>query len=317
MDMNHLREFTVLAETKSYWEAAYRLFLNQSILSKHIKAMEAELDAPLFIRTTRKVELTEFGEALLPYARDITKLHFEYSAKLMQMQNYRKGLISMGSLPAMAQYHITDLVLEFERSCPEYKIKITEDDPKQLTRLLLDRGCELAFLREMKKTEALDRELEGPLERLPYVTDHMIAVLPLSHPLAGREELTLRDLKNEAFALLKENTMMHDLCCQACQEAGFIPNIIFTSHRLDSILDMVTKGGCAALLMDRHVEYPLESAFALNPPFAAVRIVPSIETSISLCWKRGEPLSPSGARFVEFFRNRDASCPKSPGQRSG
>lgn len=153
MDINHLKEFTVLAETKNYWEAAYRLFLNQSTLSKHIKSMESELGVPLFTRTTRKVELTDFGEALLPYARAVTRLHFEYSAKLMQMQNHQKGLISIGSLPAMAQYHITDLLLDFQRDYPESKIKITEDDPKILSELLLQKSCDLVFLRETKKRE--------------------------------------------------------------------------------------------------------------------------------------------------------------------
>lgn len=304
MDINHLKEFTVLAETKNYWEAAYRLFLNQSTLSKHIKSMESELGVPLFTRTTRKVELTDFGEALLPYARAVTRLHFEYSAKLMQMQNHQKGLISIGSLPAMAQYHITDLLLDFQRDYPESKIKITEDDPKILSELLLQKSCDLVFLRETKKAGDCVREEQTLLERLPYLTDHMVAVLPLNHPFAAREEITLRDLKDEPFAFIKENTVMYDLCCRSCQEAGFIPNIIFTSHRLDSILDMVTKGGCTALLMNYHVEYPLESAFALKPPFAAVKISPSIQTQISLCWRKETVLSPAAANFIEFCKHR-------------
>lgn len=304
MDINHLKEFTVLAETKNYWEAAYRLFLNQSTLSKHIKSMEAELGASLFTRTTRKVELTEFGESLLPYAREITRLQFEYSRKLMQIKNHQEGLITIGSLPAMAQYQITDTVLEFQKTCPENKVKIIEDDSRVLTELLLQKTCELVFLRETGNTNCHVPEEQDMLERLPYKQDHMVAVLPRNHVLAARKELTLQDLKQEAFALIKENTVMYDLCCQACQEAGFVPNIIFTSHRLDSILDMVTKGGCAALLMNCHVEYPLESAFAIAPPFAVVKIVPSIRSRISLCWRREQPLSPAAAKFVEFFRSR-------------
>lgn len=310
MDIHYLREFMVLAETKNYWEAAYRLFLNQSTLSKHIKSMEAELGVPLFTRTTRKVELTEFGEALLPYAKSISRLHFEYSARLMQIQNHQNGLVSIGCFPAMAQYHLTDILLDFQRKYPENKIKITEDDPKILSELLFRKECELVFLREIKKTGSYAREEHPLLERLPYLTDYMIAVLPLNHAFAGREEITLRELKGESFAFLKENTMMYDLCCQACQEAGFIPSIIFTSHRLDSILDMVTKGGCTALLMNYHVEYPLESAFALNPPFAVVRISPSVQTQVSLCWRKEARLSLAAAKFVEFFKNLNDSLPK-------
>lgn len=301
MDISYMNEFIVLAETKNYWEASYRLFLNQSTLSKHIKSMEKELGVPLFARTTRKVELTEYGLALLPYAQSIVKTHFEYSARLLQIQNLQKGVITIGSLPSMAQYNITDILLTFQRKYPDNKIKITEDDPKHLLELLQQKHVELVFLREPKTAPPDFSQEAEPLKRLPYLQDSMVAVLPAGHHLAGRTELTLRDLKDERFAFIKENSMMYDLCCSACQAAGFIPNISFTSHRLDSILDMVTKGGCTALLMDYHVKFPLES------PFAAVPITPAIQTQISLCWRAAEPLSPAASKFVEFFRSFDRS----------
>lgn len=72
MNTSYFREFTVLAEVKNYWEAAERLYINQSTLSKHIKSMENELGILLFDRSTRHVELTRYGKALLPYARSIS-----------------------------------------------------------------------------------------------------------------------------------------------------------------------------------------------------------------------------------------------------
>ena len=59
MDIIYFKEFAVLAVMQNYWAAAERLFIGQSSLSKHIKTLEKHLGAPLFDRTTRKVELTE------------------------------------------------------------------------------------------------------------------------------------------------------------------------------------------------------------------------------------------------------------------
>lgn len=266
--------------------------------------MEKELGVPLFIRTTRKVELTEFGLSLLPYAQSIIKLQFDYSARLHQLKNQQKGLVSIGSLPAMAQYHITDILLEFQRIYPENKISIVEDDPKVLLELLFNKSLELIFLREAAVLSDPAPKEPAALERLPYMTDYMTAVLPNGHPLASRKELTLRDLKDEGFAFIKENSLMHDLCCSACQEAGFVPDIVFSSHRLDSILDMVTKGGCTALLMNCHVEFPLNSAFSIDPPFTVIPVTPAVRTNISLCWQKEVLLSPAARRFIEFFKNR-------------
>ena len=66
MNTDNLKEFMVLAETKNFWEASDRLYMNQSTLSKHIKSLENELGVPLFTRTTRRVELTSYGQTFLP-----------------------------------------------------------------------------------------------------------------------------------------------------------------------------------------------------------------------------------------------------------
>lgn len=62
MNTEYLKEFVVLAETKNFWEASDRLYMNQSTLSKHIKSLENELGINLFLRTTRRVELTNYGQ---------------------------------------------------------------------------------------------------------------------------------------------------------------------------------------------------------------------------------------------------------------
>ena len=67
MNTEYLKEFVVLAETKNFGEASDRLYMNQSTLSKHIKSLENELGINLFLRTTRRVELTNYGQTFLPY----------------------------------------------------------------------------------------------------------------------------------------------------------------------------------------------------------------------------------------------------------
>lgn len=303
MDINCFKEFAVLAETKNFWEAADRLFLNQSTLSKHIKSMETELGVPLFTRTTRRVELTEFGHALLPYAQSITKIQFDYSTVLLQKKKHHKRLVTIGTIPTMAQYNITTLLLNYQRLCPDCYFKIIEEDSNNLKTLLMEKKCELIFLRETNRTMEEDFLRDEFLVRIPYTADHLVAVLPKGHPLAASSEITLRDLREEHFCFLKENTLLHELCRSACQEADFIPNIVFDSHSLESILDMVAIGNCVALLMNNHVEYSLNSCPPAQAPYVAIKITPSITTSISLCYLRDSRLSEGAADFVEFFKN--------------
>ena len=304
MNISFFREFTVLAEEKNYMEAAERLYMNQSTLSKHIKAMESELGVFLFDRSTRRVELTEYGKALLPHARNITRSEFEYSSLLRQMQNREKGVMTLGSIPPMAQYGIVSLIAAFQNEYPDSHVTILEEDSQNLVKLLREKKCELIFLRESKLDFEKNFLDDHELVRIPFVQDRLIALLPSGHPLARKEQADLRELKDENFCLIKEGTLMYEMCVNACQSSGFIPNIIFTSHRIDSILDMISTGDSIALLTNYHVTPPKNAPVHENHPWTAVDLTPNIISQISLCYPSNSPLSKSAQNFVDFCQRR-------------
>ena len=70
MEIEYIRQFALLARDCHFQSAADELFISQSTLSKHIAALEKELGQKLFHRTTRQVELTDFGRAFLPDGRE-------------------------------------------------------------------------------------------------------------------------------------------------------------------------------------------------------------------------------------------------------
>ena len=302
MNTWYLKEFIILAEVKNFWEASERLYMNQSTLSKHIKLMEADLGVPLFTRTTRRVELTKYGEALIPYAQSIIRAEFEYSTLLLQIQNIEKGTLTLGTIPSMAQYNITGLISAFRKQYPESSVKIIEEDAKNLMGLLLDRKCELIFTRESRLSFEKNFPEDTGIVRIPYIQDHLVALLPKSHRLAGAQSLSLRELEDESFCFIKEDSFMYDICINACQAANFIPEIAFTSHRLDSIIDMVSSGSHIALLMNQHLPGPEQMLRSDKLPWVTVDITPHICSQISLCYQKEHKLSAYAQKFVGFFR---------------
>ena len=304
MNTSFYREFSVLAEEKNYMEAAERLYMNQSTLSKHIKAMETELGVPLFDRSTRRVELTEYGKTLLPHARSIIRSEFEYSSLLMQIQNREKGIMTLGTIPPMAQYGIIGLLAAFQNEYPDSHVTILEEDSQNLLPLLWEKKCELIFLRESKLDFEKNFLEDHEIVRIPYVQDRLTAVLPSGHPLAGKKQVTLRELKNENFCLIKEGTLLYEISVNACQASGFIPNITFTSHRIDGILDMVSTGNHIALLTNLHATPPKFAPADEERPWVPVDLTPNINSQISLCYLANGHLSTSAQNFVNFCQHR-------------
>ncbi len=303
MNTTYLKEFVTLAETKNFWEASERLFMNQSTLSKHIKALEGELGVELFSRSTRHVELTSYGETFLPYAAAMVRTELDGITALKQLVNIENGLLTIGTIPSIPQYHITQLLSEFQKLYPETTIKIIEDDPINLFHYLENEKCELIFNRE-DKTSLKNSYLGSRfLTHIPYMKDKLVAVMQKNHPLAGEKSVTLQQLKDEHFCFIKEETFMYNLATSACQNAGFIPDVIYASHRIDSILDMVKEQSCVALLMDKHLDinYFKEN---VNSPLKVIPITPNISSQISLCYRNDKPLSDSGKLFLDFVEKR-------------
>lgn len=290
MKLDHIHEFVILAKSGNYLQAAETLFISQSTLSKHIKSLETDLGTPLFDRTTRKVKLNSFGQTLLPYAIKLDELYTECSAALSSQLQDSNSRLTIASIPVMTQYHIYDVLSAFQTKTPHVKLDIIEGDTVQSVEMLRNETCDFAFLREFEDTE-------HELNTITFDTDHMVAVLPTSHPLAKKPFVTLEQLKEERFILLNKGTLMYNLCISSCQDAGFTPDISFTSHRAANIMDLVKRGmGIALLTKKPTLSYA-------GPDIALVDIVPYINTAIQLAYVKDRKPSTAGKQFLAFVQS--------------
>ena len=302
MDISYFNEFVVLAETRNFWAASERLFIGQSSLSKHIKAMEKELGAPLFARTSRRVQLTEFGQLMLPYAQSIARLRDHYESVAYNYVNAEEQL-NVACIPALAHYNITDTIIRFKQEHPNVQVNIEEADTLVIREWLLQRKCHLAIYRESEAYLEHDPDTERLITKLHYCDDPLVTVLPNDHPLAGENHIELKALAEDNFALIHPETMPYALSIRACREAGFLPKVLFTSHNLEAVLDMVRKGRCAALLFANHVNFPRNLPDDEQRPFSVVPITPEIHTTVCLSYLKDAELSPAVRDFIDYCIN--------------
>jgi LysR family transcriptional regulator, transcription activator of glutamate synthase operon len=291
MEIDYIREFAVIAKLGSFSIAAEELFISQSSLSKHIKALEKELGVQLFNRTSRKVSLSEAGKQILPYANQISDIKDNMLCKIAEQINSQKMSISIVSIPVMALYGITGIITNFQKYHPEISIKVSEYENYQILRLLELGECELAFTRESP-------DEYNVLECIPYYKDYMVAVLPVSHRFSSENTISLKQLENESFLFLDKGTVLYNLCFEACISSGFTPKLKYTGSRPENIIDLVSQGMGAALLMKRHTEYYKGSGVSY------IDILPAIESTICLAKLRSRKLSDAAKLFWDYIKNR-------------
>lgn len=287
MEIRYLKDFLVVAETQNFLEAAAILYCSQATLTKHIQRLELDLGLMLFDRTTRKVSITKNGEMLLPYAREITELYERLTVQVKGSKNDSQQTLTIGSIPALAQYNITELLVSFKKMNPQATINVIQAGSEELIELVRQRKCDLAFIRTYG-------ELSSEFCYLPIAADELVAIVPSHHPLANEGVVPIEKLSRENFVLIPENTMLHRLSVQLCRESGFEPHVVFTDHRLENLLEMVIDGMGVALLMRKLAEYMAQ------PKVSVLSIQPTVSTRLDLCYLRSGELSMVARQFVSI-----------------
>jgi DNA-binding transcriptional LysR family regulator len=238
MDLQQLEQFVAVAEEQHFTRAAFRCHIAQSALSTSIKALERSLGASLFVRTTRRVELSEAGEALLPEARRVLAAAQSARDAVDQASGRVRGNISIGRV----WEDISDSLRRYHAAFPDVAITVKQ-------------GLSAALTDEVQSGE-LDVAYVGlhPRGLPPGVQVVMRESVPVGiacatgHRLAGHQKLGIGLLQGEVFVADPGDTASHDAVRDFFGQGGVDYNVVFRVADIPSMLDLVACGLAVALL---------------------------------------------------------------------
>lgn len=146
MDTRLLQAFIVLAESRSYRNAAQQLFITQPALTKQIQALEHEMGLKLFTRGRRGAQLTHAGELLLDKAKSIVLETTDLHQMATEMVAGKTGRLAVG-FGISGFYDVPKLVAKFNQHYPKISISLEDMPSSEQTRLLLEGQLQLSFMR--------------------------------------------------------------------------------------------------------------------------------------------------------------------------
>lgn len=188
LDTRLLRAFVTVAEELNFTRAARRLFIAQQALSSQVQQLEARLGVKLFERTTRKVDLTQAGERLLPHAVAVLEA---LDAGVAELEAAGRATLRVG-LSGTAIVPITgETVRVFAERHPEVELKVSNAGLNQPAAGLQEGTVDVAFVRPPF--------LDDGISMVTVLSEERYAVLPRTHPLAAREYVRPEDVVNEPW----------------------------------------------------------------------------------------------------------------------
>jgi DNA-binding transcriptional LysR family regulator len=237
VDTRKLNAFLAVAEELHFGRAALRLHISQPPLSLLIRALEADLGVKLFLRTSRRVELTEAGRVLLEDARAI--LHQLAQARLRAAEAGRgeRGSLSIGFITPVIYGSLPGLLREFRTRYPGVRLTLREVmgdvQLEDLERGRLSAGFVAAPVSA------------AHLSQLTVLREPMVAALPKAHTLArGKGSIRLAQLSGESFIVFPRTSApgLFDRIIAFCRSAGFSPRIEQEAMQSQTIVGLVSAG---------------------------------------------------------------------------
>jgi DNA-binding transcriptional LysR family regulator len=290
MDIELIRTFVVAANSRTYNEAAEKLFITASTVSKHIQHLECECDIVLFERTPYGVSLTESGREALPYAEQILK---QFSQIIAIAGKVSGSTLRIAVLPFYVSFGFSELVSRFVADHPDIKLFVGDCNGGEIVSRLLDRTYELAFsgLLYLDATK---------VEFIRIQSNELVAVLPKAHPLASKERIMLEELRDELFQILPPVSGVHKVIVDFCKAHGFEPKLGYGATREDSIMSLVEKGLGISLLSKEYV------ASQSSQAITAVPLVEKLFLDYGIVRLRDRRLSAPAKILWKFIANKFA-----------
>lgn len=239
-DLRLLHYFVAVAETLNFTRAAANLHMTQQPLSAAIRRLEAELGVSLFHRTTRRVELTDAGNALLEPARAALQATDDAFAAARAAGIGIAGDLQFG-LSTGARYGLEPLFAALAEHYPAVRPHTQHDSAGPL----------LVSLREGRLDAAVTfgARMHADLEQLRLKNEPAVLAVSASHPLALRHSAKISELRDETFALdiAGANPDYDTAVVETCRSNGFEPKTRTSSRFHDSWEGAVHAEGCVGL----------------------------------------------------------------------
>lgn len=236
MELRQLKHFLVVAEEHHFTRAAERLHIVQSGLSASIQALEDDLGAALFVRTTRRVELTEAGRLLAVEARRALAAADAGRNAVAAVQGLIRGTLTIGVMQGLPpSVNLPEMLGRFHRKYPGVKIRLVQAGSEQLLEDLRAGKLDLAF------PAVAGRAPQGVVTRA-LAQSPLVLVCAASHRLANRRHVTLADVDDEDFVEFQHDWAARVLVDHAFTEAQITRRRAFEVNDLCALTDLVAHG---------------------------------------------------------------------------
>lgn len=290
MNEADLKVFLTLAETENTRDAAAMLRVNQSNVSRALARLEEGLEAELFTRHGRRLQLNRAGACFRDDALAIMD-SYEAGRRHVRQLTGPAATIRLGFLQSVARRVVPRLIGSFRQAEPAARFELRQGFAKDMFELVARDELDVVFATPPRPASGLAWQLMSEQQ--------LCVALPFEHRLAGRPMLSCADLDGEDFIAFARPTELRQVIDPMLAHAGARVRVAFESREIDTIAGLVAAGLGVSIL-------PVSSG-QVSTELKLVPVSPVSTRLLGLSWSQERASSASVAAFVEHCGSLDLS----------
>ncbi len=291
MDINYelYTVFYHVAVTLSFSEASKQLFISQSAVSQSIKVLEKKLDQPLFIRSTKHVQLTPEGEILLKHVEPAVNLIRKGENQLLEANTLNGGQLRIGASDTICRYYLVDYLKAFHLRYPNVHIKVTNNTSIECAHLLENGQVDLIV------TNYPNSGLSNTQNIRMINEFHDVFVADRSHFPPAEKKLTLKELQTYPILMLDRKSTTSEFLHRMFQRSqlDLVPEIELSSN--DLLIDLARIGLGVAFVPDFCLPQKEDQLYVLD----LEESLPARQMVVA--YKENIPLSQAARQFIDML----------------
>ncbi|HEX4808983.1 MAG TPA: LysR family transcriptional regulator [Bryobacteraceae bacterium] len=198
MDLDQLHTFLEIVRLKSFSKAAQTCYRTQPAISAQVRQLEQELNTTLFERLGTKISLTVAGRIFAEYAEQILALRRRAQDSINELERVPRGELLIAANEATCIYVLPTVFAEFKKQFPNVQLLVDRSYGTRVVQAVLDNLADFGITQLPVQ--------EKKLQVVKIHSDEIKLLIPSDHPLAGKTQITPRDLIGEQLLLPKTGT---------------------------------------------------------------------------------------------------------------
>ncbi|GAB6180310.1 selenium metabolism-associated LysR family transcriptional regulator [Desulfotomaculum defluvii] len=291
MNLSTLQTFIVVAEKKNLSLAAQEIHITQPAISKQLSVLESYFDTVLVERKGRGVNLTPAGEVFYRHAREMLELMNKAERELRQMSGEIRGRLIIWASTIPGHYILPPIIGTFKKEYPDVQTVLQIGDSKEAIRKLLEESAHLAAVGKLPN----NKRLEG----IKFFADELMVIVPIGHPLAELNEVTIERLAKEPLVWREIGSGTRSVVESFLAEGGLSPDKLNIALELGSTGAIVTavEAGAGISIVSR---WAILKELALNKISSLkIKDLP-MQRDLYLAYPRRKNKSPMVEAFIKY-----------------